>query len=208
MIKKSISGLLIGLIFSTQLLAQQAFVEGVDYQLINPPVNTSSPDKVVVTEMFWYGCPHCFSFEPFVQNWSANLSQGIIFEQVPSVLNPRWGDHARTYYSLKQMGELEKVHSKLFDAIHVERQRLNRFDDIAKFVATLGVNEAKFREVYNSFPVDALFRKNSKIEQKYGHRGVPSLIVNGKYLTSAGMAGSNQRLIQVIDFLANKELNQ
>lgn len=208
MIKKGISGLLIGLIFSTQLLAQQAFIEGTHYQLINPAVKTSNPDKVVVTEMFWYGCPHCFSFEPFVQKWSANLPEGIVFEQTPSVLNPRWGDHARTYYTLLQMGELDKAHQKLFDAIHVERQRLNRFEEIAKFVGAQGVDEAKFRETYKSFPVDALLRKNSRIEQKYGHRGVPAVIVNGKYLTSGSMTGSNQRLIQVIDFLANKELNQ
>lgn len=208
MLKKTIFSLLVSLLFSAQLLAQQAFIEGTDYQLISPPVKTSNPDKVVVTEMFWYGCPHCFAFEPYVEKWSANLPNGIVFEQTPSVLNPRWGDHARTYYTLKQMGELGKVHRKLFDAIHVERQRLNRFEDIAKFVGTQGVDEAKFRETYNSFPVDSLFRKNLKIEQKYGHRGVPSVIVNGKYLTTGGMTGSNQRLIAVINYLANKELNQ
>ena len=106
MIKKYIFSLLISLIFSTQLLAQQAFVQDVHYQLIDPPVKTSNSDKVVVTEMFWYGCPHCFSFEPFVQRWAANLPQGVVFEQAPSVLNPRWGDHARTFYTLKLMGHL------------------------------------------------------------------------------------------------------
>ena len=206
MIKQWMLGLIMALVFSTQAFAQQAFIEGVDYKVISPAVKTSNPDKVVVSEMFWYGCPHCFRFEPYVEKWSENLPGGVVFEQIPSTLNPRWSEHARTYYSLQLMGELEKVHSKIFDGIHIKRQRLDRLDSIADYLAGLGVDEAKFRETYSSFPVDAILRKNAKKEQKYGHNGVPAVIVNGKYLTSASTAGSNQRLIQVINFLVAKEL--
>jgi len=206
MMKQWMVGLAMLLAISTQAFAQQAFVEGVDYQLITPSVKTSDENKVVVSEMFWYGCPHCFRFEPFVMQWSQNLPDGVVFEQVPSTLNPRWADHARTYYSLELMGELDKVHSKIFDGIHVKRQRLDSLDSIATYLAGLGVDEARFRETYKSFPVDAALRKNAKKEQKYGHRGVPAMIVNGKYLTSGSLAGSNQRLIQVINFLVAKEL--
>lgn len=209
MIKQWTLGLILGLmLMSTQAMAQQAFNEGVDYKLINPAVKTGKPDKVLVTELFWYGCPHCFRFEPYVQNWSANLPETVEFEQVPSVISPRWADHARTYYSLKVMGVLEKVHAKFFDEIHLKRKRLDRLDSIAKFVAEQGIDEAKFRETYNSFPVDALLRKNLQKEGKYGHNGVPSVIVNGKYLTSGSMTGSNERLIQVIKFLVAEELKQ
>ena len=199
-------GLTMALAISTQAFAQQAFVEGVDYKLITPTVKTTDPDKVVVTEMFWYGCPHCFRFEPYVEQWSKKLPGSVLFEQVPSALNPRWSDHARTYYSLELMGELEKVHSKVFDGIHVKRQRLDRLDSIAKYLGGLGIDEAKFRETFSSFPVDAALRKNGKKEQKYGHNGVPAVIVNGKYLTSGSLAGSNERLIQVMNFLVAKEL--
>lgn len=208
MLKRWTFGLFLSLMLSTQVMAQMAFNEGVDYKLINPAVKTSNPQKVVVTEMFWYGCPHCFRFEPYIQNWAAGLPNTVIFEQTPSVLNPGWADHARTYYSLKLMGELEKIHDKFFDAIHVKRKRLNRLDAIAKFVDSQGVDEAKFRETYNSFPVDALLRKNLQKESKYGHNGVPSVIINGKYLTSGSMAGSNERFIQVINFLVAEELGQ
>jgi len=212
MIKRFILTLVTMLVFSTQLMAQQAYNEGTDYKLINPAVKTSNPDKVVVTELFWYGCPHCFRFEPFIEKWAAKLPDGVEFEQVPSILNPRWSDHARTYYTLKLMGALEheenNVHRKLFDAIHVDRQRLDRLDPIAKFMASQGIDETKFRQTYSSFQVDALLRKNLKKEQKYGHNGVPTVVVNGKYLTSGSMAGSNDRLIKVINYLVSRELNQ
>ncbi len=214
MINQWMLGLVATLVLSTPLYAQQTYNEGTDYSLINPAVKTSSPDKVVVTEMFWYGCPHCFRFEPFVEEWSANLPDGVEFEQVPSILNPRWSDHARTYYTLLLMGELEhekqedNIHRKLFDAIHVDRQRLDRLDPIANFMGSQGIDETRFRQTYSSFQVDALLRKNLKKEQKYGHNGVPSVIVNGKYLTSGSMAGSNERLIKVIDYLVARELSQ
>lgn len=208
MLKQWTLGLFLSLILSTQAMAQLAFNEGVDYKLINPAVKTSNADKVVVTELFWYGCPHCFRFEPYVERWSADLPDTVVFEQIPSIINPRWADHARTFYSLELMNKQEELHSKIFDAIHIKRQRIDQLDSIAKFVAAQGVDEAKFRETFNSFSVDALLRKNFKKEEKYGHNGVPAVVVNGKYLTSGSMAGSNERLIQVINFLVSKELSQ
>jgi thiol:disulfide interchange protein DsbA len=197
-----------GLIFSGNALAQMAYVEGTDYKLISPAVNTSQPDKVVVTEVFWYGCPHCFRFEPYVERWSANLPEGVVFEQVPSSLNPRWTEHARAYYSFQLMGVLQQVHRDFFNAIHLERERLNSVDTIAGFVAERGLDEKAFREYYHSFPVDALVRKNIQKEKLYGHDGVPAVIVNGKYLVSASLAGSNDRMIQIMDFLVARELAQ
>ena len=191
--------------FISQASAQQAFVNGSDYDKLAQPVPTSQPDKIVVTEMFWYGCPHCFRFEPFVERWSADLPEGVVFEQVPSVLNPRWTEHARTYYSLKMMDALDQAHKAFFDAIHLKRQRLTDLDTIAKFVAEQGLDELQFRENYYSFEVETQLRKNVKKEPRYGHRGVPAVIVNGKYLVSAGKAGSNERMIQIIDYLVAQE---
>ena len=208
MLKQWTLGLFLSLILSTQAMAQLAFNEGIDYKLINPAVKTSNADKVVVTELFWYGCPHCFRFEPYVERWSASLPDSVVFEQIPSIINSRWADHARTFYSLKLMNKQEELHSKIFDAIHIKRQRIDGLDSIATFVAAQGVDEAKFRETFNSFSVDALLRKNFAKEKKYGHNGVPAVVVNGKYLTSGSMAGSNERLIQVINFLVSKELSQ
>lgn len=204
---KNFKWLLILPFFLFGTFAQAAdFKEGVEYTRIDPPVKTSSPDKVVVTEMFWYGCPHCFRFEPYIDKWKQSMPEGVEFELVPSVLNSSWMEHARTFFALQAMGELEKVHKPLFNALHLQNRRLNSVDTLAKFVADLGVDEKKFRELYHSFPVDTQVRKNRKIEKQYGHRGVPAVIINGKYRTSGSMAGSNARMIEVIDYLVAKEL--
>ncbi|MGD2170607.1 MAG: thiol:disulfide interchange protein DsbA/DsbL [Gammaproteobacteria bacterium] len=188
--------------------AQMAFVEGTDYQAISPPVETSHPDEVVVTEVFWYGCPHCFRFEPYIRRWSSSLPGGVVFERLPSSLNPPWKVHARAFYTFKMMGVLDEVHSDFFDAIHLERKRLFDLDSIAGWIASRGLDEKKFREDFASFAVDNELRKNARKEKLFGHRGVPAVIVNGKYLVSASLAGSNERMIEIINFLVGKELQQ
>ena len=207
MIKRWLAGLTLFLMFSGSAFAQMAFVEGTDYETISPAVKTSQPDKVVVTEIFWYGCPHCFRFEPYVNRWSADLPDGVVFEQVPSSLNPRWTEHARAYYSFQLMGVLEKTHEAFFDAIHLKRQRLNSLDTIAEFVAERGLDEKAFREHYFSFPVETQIRKNNQKEKRYGHQGVPAVIVNGKYLVTGSLAGSNERMIEIMNFLVAEELS-
>ena len=160
MIKRWFLGFALLAMVSGSAMAQLAFVEGRDYQAISPAVKTSQPDKVVVTEIFWYGCPHCFRFEPYVERWSAELPENVIFEQVPSSLNPRWTEHARAYYAFQLMGALDKTHRQFFDAIHLKRKRLNSVDTIAEFVAEQGLDEKAFREFYFSFPVETQIRKN------------------------------------------------
>lgn len=208
MIRAWLMGLFALLLVSAGAIAQSAFVEGKDYQIISPAVKTSQPDKVVVTEIFWYGCPHCFRFEPYVERWSASLPDGVIFEQVPSSLNPRWTEHARAYYAFKMMNALDKSHKALFDAIHIKRQRLNSLDTLAEFAGEIGLDEKQFRENYFSFPVETQIRKNIQKEKRYGHRGVPAVIVNGKYLVSASLAGSNERMIAIMNYLVERELAQ
>ena len=208
MVKRWLLAVCAAFLISGGAIAQMAFIEGTDYQPISPAVKTSQPDKVVVTEIFWYGCPHCFRFEPYVERWSANLPEGVVFEQVPSSLNPRWTEHARAYYAFKMMDALDKSHKALFDAIHVKRQRLTSLDMLAEFAGEIGLDEKVFRETYFSFPVETLIRKNIQKEKRYGHRGVPAVIVNGKYLVSASVAGSNQRMIEIMSYLVAKELNQ
>jgi thiol:disulfide interchange protein DsbA len=206
MLKKWMLVLLTSFVFAMPVAAEMAFVEGVDYQLIEPAVPTSDPAKVVVTEIFWYGCPHCFRFEPFVEKWAESIPDGVVFEQVPSAINAAWAVHARAYYAFKMMGVQEQLHKKLFNAIHVQRQRLNSLDSIAEFVAEQGLDEKEFRRQYASFPVETLIRKGKQKELHYGLEGVPTVIVNGKYRTSGVMAGNFSRLLQIIDFLVAEEL--
>lgn len=203
---KKVFLLIIPLLFMLSPSQAQEFDEGVEYVKINPPVKTSDPDKVVVTEIFWYGCPHCYRFEPYIERWQQSMPEGVLFEQLPSVLNASWMEHARTFFALDAMGAIDEVHHKLFTAIHLQNKRLNSIDTIAAFVAEQGVDEKEFRDHYHSFPVDTSVRKSRQLEKKYGHGGVPAIIINGKYRTSGSMAGSNSGIIKVIDFLVKKEL--
>ncbi len=205
MFRKGIIAIFV-LLLSFSSVNAQSFDAGIEYEILKTPVKTSNPDKVVVTELFWYGCPHCFRFEPYIDKWKETMPANVVLEQVPSVLNSSWMEDARTYFALQMMGETEKVHKKLFSAIHLQNKRLNSLDTIAAFVKTLGVDEQKFRENYHSFQVDTMVRKSKQIERKYGHTGVPAVVVNGKYRTSASQAGSNARVIDVINFLVRKEL--
>ncbi len=206
MIKRWLLGMVLLSMVSGSAFAQLAFVAGSDYQVISPAAKTTNPDKVVVTEIFWYGCPHCFRFEPFVERWSANLPEGVVFEQVPSVLVANWVAHARAYYAFQLMGALEQLHTPFFDALHLKRKRLNDVDAIAGFVAEQGLDEKAFREHYASFAVQTQISKSGRNEKRYGHNGVPAVIVNGKYMVSASLAGSNERMIQIMNFLVAQEL--
>ena len=208
MMKRWLTGFAFLMLVSGVAPAQMAFTEGTDYQFVSPAVKTSQPDKVVVTEIFWYGCPHCFRFEPYAERWAAGLPETVVFEQVPSSLNPRWSELARAYYAFKMMGALEQTHKALFEAIHLKRQRLTTLDELSQFAADQGLDEEVFRKDYASFPVETQIRKNIQKEKRYGHRGVPAVIVNGKYLVSASLAGSNERMIQIMNFLVEKELTQ
>lgn len=208
MIKRWLLGFVLLSVVSGSALAQMAYVAGSDYQVISPAVKTSQPDKVVVTEVFWYGCPHCFRFEPYVQRWAAELPEGVVFEHVPSVIVSRWKEHARAYYAFQMMGALEQLHTAFFDALHLKRQRLDDLDAIAGFVAEQGLDEKAFRENYASFAVETQLNKNGRKEQRYGHNGVPAVIVNGKYLVTGSLAGSNERMIQIMNFLVAQELKQ
>lgn len=208
MIKRWFTGLAALMLLSGSALAQSPFVEGTDYQTISPAAKTSQPDKVVVTEVFWYGCPHCFRFEPFVERWSASLPEGVVFEQLPSALNPHWVEHARAYYAFKMMDAHDQTHKALFEAIHLKRQRITDLDSLAEFAVEQGLDEKLFRETYFSFPVETQIRKNMQQEKRYGHRGVPAVIVNGKYLVSASLAGSNERMLEIMNYLVALELAQ
>lgn len=199
--------LLATLIFFSGILLAQAedFSEGIEYQKLSEPQPTDTGDKVEVLEFFWYGCPHCYHFEPFVRKWLANKPASAEFVRVPAVFRPDWKVHARTYYALIEMGLVEKLHGKIFDAIHKDHQHLSTLDEMADFLASEGVDRQTFVNTYNSFLVDARVRKAVKKLAAYDIDGVPTVIVNGKYRVTGRMAGNYETMIDVINYLVGKE---
>ena len=175
------------------------------YEAVSPPQPTTNPDKVEVIEFFWYGCPHCYSFEPSLANWLKSKPANVEFIRIPAVFSEQWGKHAKAYYTAEALGVVDAVHADFFDAIQEKKQSLESEDDLAKFFAAHGVKEADFREAYNSFVVDTKLRQAPAVAAKYGITGVPAVIVNGKYRTHGTLAGSQEKMIDVMNLLIKKE---
>ena len=182
------------------------YEEGFNYVRVSPPANTHVAEgKVEVVELFWYGCPHCYTFEPHVTEWLKNKPEAAQFVRMPAVLNPHWEPHARAFYAAELLGVGEELHAKLFDEIHKNKRRLRSEDEIVRFYVQNGVDEAKFREAYGSFAVQTKVRQAARLGRQYQATGVPTVIVNGKYRTNATMAGGYRQMIDIINLLVAQE---
>ncbi|MFN2309073.1 MAG: thiol:disulfide interchange protein DsbA/DsbL [Gammaproteobacteria bacterium] len=179
--------------------------EGIDYVTLGAPQPTTDAAKLEVVELFWYGCPHCHQFEPMLHQWAEALPADVAFVRMPAVLSPRWEPHARAYYAAEMLGVLDKTHNALFAALHDQKQRLETEDALAGFFASQGVDEKAFREAMRSFGVAAKLNRARQMTERYGINGVPTLIINGKYRTSANETGSHAGMLQVTDRLIEQE---
>lgn len=203
--------LLIALVFAFApivLWAQNSgpWEEGVHYHVIDQPDN-SSGDKIVVEEVFSYACPHCNSFQPFVNPWHKNLSDTVEFKRLPAIFSRSWEPYARAYLTFDAMGITDKTHQPLFDALHKERKPLRTIEDIAGYISSLGVDKEKFLSTSKSFAVEARMRQVQTQTRRYGITGTPSLVVDGKYRIAAGGAlATYADLLKVADFLIQKQL--
>lgn len=192
-------GIMTGPAFSAE------YIEGQHYLSINPAQPTSSDDKIEVVEVFWYGCPHCYRLEPYAKRWLKNKPDNVEFVRMPGIFSPRWMVHARAYYTAEVLGVVDKVHDPIFEAIHGERKLLNDPNSIMQLFQQHGVTEEDFKRIFNSFAVDSKLRRASEMTTRYNIEGVPALIVNGKYRTSASMAGGNAEIFKVVNRLVEME---
>ncbi len=175
------------------------------YEPLTPAQPTQSADKVEIIEFFWYGCPHCYAFEPLIDKWSKSLPKNVEFIRQPAVFNEVWAKHAKAYYVAESLGIVEKVHADLFDAIQNKKEPLDTEASLAQFFAAHGVSDAQFKEAYSSFGVDSKVRQAPVIAAKYGITGVPTVIINGKYKTNGTVAGSHEKMIEVMNTLIKQE---
>ena len=188
---------------SSALAQTSQFKEGKDYKRLEKPVAPDAPaGKVDVIEFFWYSCPHCNDFEPALDAWVKTASKDMAIRRVPVVFNASFIPQQKLYYALEGMGKLDDVHVKVFRAIHVEKQKLAKDDEIFAWVGKQGLDVAKFKEIYNSFSVSNQVRRASQLQDAYGVEGVPSMGVAGKYYTDGTMAGSMQNVLKVVESLA------
>ena len=201
-----IYSLVIVFAMTTLTHAQDLSIEG-KYQKLSAPQPTSDPDKIEVVEAFWYGCPHCNDFQPYLHSWLKKLPDDVTFVRMPAIFRPNWEIHAKAYYISHALGALDKTHNQLFAAIHQQGQLLNTKQALRKFFANQGVAEKDFNKLYDSFGVDSSLRRSKVMGARYKLRSVPSIIVNGKYRVSGSLAGSYANVMQVVDALVEIERN-
>ncbi|MFT4241309.1 MAG: thiol:disulfide interchange protein DsbA/DsbL [Acidovorax sp.] len=189
---------------ATPALAQpRQFKEGKDYRRLDKPVPPEAPaGKVDVIEFFWYSCPHCNAFEPTLDAWVKAAPKDLSIRRVPVAFNASFIPQQKLYYALEGMGKLDELHAKVFRAVHAEKQRLAKDDEIFAWIGKQGVDAAKFKEIYNSFTVSNQVRRASQLQDAYQVEGVPSMGVAGKYYTDGTMAGNMQNVLQVVESLA------
>ncbi|HJV69421.1 thiol:disulfide interchange protein DsbA/DsbL [Ideonella sp.] len=191
----------LGLLGAGPARAQGGPVEGTHYQRLAKPIPMATTGKIEVAEFFWYGCPHCFALEPALEQWLTKLPPDVNFRRVPAGFTPQYEFHQKVFYALEAMGQLGNVHRKLFNAIHQEHKRMSTEAEVTAFVASLGVDGAKFAETMKSFSVIGKVRQARQLADAYAIDGVPTLGVQGRWRTSASMAGGVDKTFVVADYL-------
>ena len=177
-------------------------VEGKDFVRLPTPAPVAAPaGKVEVVEFFSYGCPHCYSFEPLLEPWIKKLPADVAFRRVPAAFNASWEGLAKIYYALEATGQVEAMHKRIFAAIHVQRQKLDKEADIAAFVKSAGGDDAKFLDAFKSFGVATKLRQGKQLAEAYKIDGVPTLGIHGRWFTAGSLAGTHERALAVADQL-------
>lgn len=187
----------------------EKFVAGTHYTELSAPVNTNDSSKVEVLEAFWYGCSHCFRFEPLIANWEATMPADVDFGRFPAMWNGLMEVHAQVYYTAEAMDALDIVHEHVFNAINIEGNRLQNEEQIGALFVKYGINEEDFSKSFNSFTVRTKVNQAKQRMQAYEIRSTPNMIVNGKYLVTTGESVRTQAdMLEVVDFLVEKERQQ
>ena len=185
--------------------ADALFAEGTHYERLPEPVRTADPARIEVVELFWYGCSHCFQFEPLLAKWEPALARDVDFHRSPAMWNKLMAVHAQAFYAAEALGVLNKLNQPLFEALNVQRKRLESEDEIAELFVANGVTDADFRKAFNSFGVQSKVKQADARQRSYKTTGTPEMIVNGKFRVSARLAGSPESMLKVVDFLIAKE---
>lgn len=182
------------------------YVAGTHYEELPAPVRTNDADKIEVLEVFWYGCGHCFRFQPLVDNWAENAADDVDYVRYPAIWNELMKVHAQAYYTAEALDVVEDVHGPIFEAINLQNNRLQNERQLAALFSSHGVSEEDFSRAFNSFPVRTRVNQAESRMQQYQIRSTPNVIVNGKYLVTTNDAVRTQQdMLAVVDFLVAQE---
>lgn len=204
--KKSFRYLLLLMLVFPLIAQSDSFEEGRNYQRIVPAQPTEAKGKIEVVELFWYGCPHCYRFQPYMERWLKEKPADVVYRRMPAILGEHWALLAKAYYTAEALGVADRIHQPLFDAIHAQKRRMDSEEQLMAFFAEQGVSNDDFRKTFNSFAVDAKVRLSREMGRRYQTQATPSVVVNGKYILNPDNAEGNfNTMLKIIDFLVNKE---
>jgi len=196
--KKILLSLLMFLSFSVLAAEPQM---GTNFDKTAQAIPTDNKNKIEVMELFWYGCIHCYQMDPLLNEWVKKLPKDVYFKRVPAIPRPEWAPMARAFYAMETLGVSEKLHTPIFDAVHKEKT-LNPADEkaILEWVTLKsGLDRKKVEEAFNSFSMNASLNRAAQMFRAAGATGVPSLVIDGKYITSSTMAGGNNEALKLAD---------
>lgn len=197
-----------GLGLSAAVSAQE-LVEGQDYTLLESPVATQVDDgQVEVTEVFWFGCPHCYRLQTPVNEWYETLDGDVTIVKMPATMGGNWNKHAAAFYAAESLGIEEDLHADFFDAIHQDDRSLTDADDIAEFFADYGVTEDEAKQALTSFSVRSDVNKANSRMREMRLMGVPALVIDGRYVVTPSTAGSLQNMPQIAEQLIERVRNE
>ena len=183
----------------------EEFVAGKHYEILDKPTVTRNPSKVEVVEVFWFGCNHCYALESFVQPWKRNLPNDVDFWKSHITWNAQAETHARLFYSAKALGIEEKAVPAAFTSIWREGRNLLGNSEVEYFFKGFGVEKERYLSVSNSFGVNNAVKQADNRMRQWAVTGVPTLIVNGKYKVSGTREIGTSKLLDVVNFLIEKE---
>ncbi len=174
---------------------------GRDYVRLDPPRAVTSGEKIEVIEFFYYGCPVCYELEPKLSRWFFNAPGAVALRRVPALSSDNWDNFAKLFYTLEAMGQLARLHWPVYDNFHFNGVKLNEEAVMAGWVSHNGLDKQKFIDTYRSPEIQARLAEAREMTNSYDIKGVPSIVVDGKFVTSARMTGGTQELMQVVDEL-------
>ncbi|MCO6440071.1 MAG: thiol:disulfide interchange protein DsbA/DsbL [Nitrococcus mobilis] len=184
----------------------QDYQLGKQYHRVEPPQPTTTEDRIELIEFFSYGCPHCFEFAPKLHGWLEEAGKDVELVRVPVTFGrANWVLLAKAYYAEKALNVVDQIHEPLFEAIHVDGRHFADEQALAEFFTQHGVDRQAALDAFDSFAVDVDLRRAERMVRAYSVRATPSLAVAGKYLVDPGETGGQQGMLDVVDFLINKE---
>lgn len=178
------------------------------FKSVNAEFTVSTGEKIEVAELFWFGCGHCFALEPSLKKWKKTMPANAKFVKIPAIFSSRWEFHGRAFYTMEALNVPDKAYDAFFHSIHIKRKQINSLDALVTFLAPFEKTEEEITSAFNSFVVDSKVRTAAKISRQSGATGVPAIVVDGKYLTTQGMANGVNGMFETVDLLIEKAASE